>query len=203
MAHVPLKDEDSPGIVGLLQTFPDTGRCLVALAEHMLRRDTPGLSMGERELIAGYVSRLSHCEFCDLSHSEVSEAMLGKPGIVEAAIFDLANADLSAVMKTLLPIAAKVQCDPKSVSTQDVDRARRAGAADQEIHDTVLIAAAFCMFNRYVDGLGTAIPADRSDYQEGVERTIARGYVDVLEELLKQEDSSSDPKQREWNCHLA
>ncbi len=192
MAHVPLRDEGSPGIVGLLQTFPDTGRCLVALAEHMLRRETPGLSMGEREIIAGYVSRLSHCEFCDLSHSEVGEAMLGKPGIVEAAICDLGHADLSAVMKSLLPIAAKVQRAPKSVSTADVERARRAGASDQEIHDTVLIAAAFCMMNRYVDGLGTTVPADRADYQEGIERTIARGYVEVFDEMLAQESSGDN-----------
>ena len=191
MAHVPLKDEGNPGIVGLLQTFPDTGRCLVALAEHMLRRDTPGLSMGEREIIAGYVSRLSHCEFCDLSHSEVGEAMLGKPGLVDAAICDLANADLSPVMKALLPIAAMVQRDPKNVNVQDVERARRAGASDREIHDTVLIAAAFCMFNRYVDGLGTAVPSDRNDYQQGVERTIARGYAKVLEELLGQQSSGN------------
>lgn len=189
MAHVGLKDENSPGIVGLLQTFPDTARCLVGLAEHMLRRDTPGLSMAEREIIAGYVSRLSHCEYCDLSHSEVGEAMLGKPGLVEAAMCDLDNADLSPLMKTLLPIAARVQRDPKSVSAADVDRARRAGASDQEIHDTVLIAAAFCMFNRYVDGLGTAVPADRSAYQEGVERTINRGYVEVLEEFLNDQGS--------------
>lgn len=184
MAHVTLKDEGSPGIVGLLQTFPDTGRCLVALAEHLLRRDTPGLSMGEREIIAGYVSRLGNCEFCDLSHSEVGEAMLGRPGLVQAAVCNVETADLRPVMKALLPIAAKVQGDPKQVSNADVERARRAGASDQEIHDTVLIAAAFCMFNRYVDGLGTAVPADRSGYQEGVQRTIERGYVDVLDELL-------------------
>lgn len=189
MAYVALKDENSPGIVGLLQSFPDTGRCLVALAEHMLRRDTPALSMAEREIIAGYVSRLGNCEYCDLSHSEVGEAMLGKPGLVAAAVCDPGDADLSLVMKTLLPIAAKVQRDPKSVTAEDVDHARRAGASDQEIHDTVLIAAAFCMFNRYVDGLGTAVPADRSAYQEGVERTIARGYVEVLEEFLAEEES--------------
>lgn len=192
MAHVPLKDESSPGIVGLLQTFPDTGRCLVQLAEHMLRRNTPGLSMGEREIIAGYVSRLSNCVFCDLSHSEVGEAMLGKPGIVEAAICDLANADLSPIMKALLPIAAKIQRDPKSVSADDANRAHRAGASHQDIHDTVLIAAAFCMFNRYVDGLGTTVPTDRSAYQEGVERTIARGYVDVLDGMLAQDNSKKD-----------
>lgn len=184
MAHVALKDERSPGIVGLLQTFPDTARCLVALAEHLLRRDSPGLSMGEREIIAGYVSRLSHCEFCDLSHSEVGEAMLGKPGLVEAAICNLENADLRPVTRALLVIAARVRNEPRQVSAADVERARQAGASDGDIHDAVLIAAAFCMFNRYVDGLGTAVPADRSGYRAGVERTIQRGYVQVLDELL-------------------
>lgn len=184
MAHVALKDESSPGIVGLLQTFPDTARCLVALAEQMLRRDTPGLSMGEREIIAGYVARLCDCEFCDLSHSEVGEAMLGQPGLVQACVRDPAAADVRPVLKALLPIARKVQQDPKQVSAADVARARAAGASDGEIHDAVLIAAAFCMFTRYVDGLGTAVPEDRDGYREGVERTIERGYVDVLEELL-------------------
>ncbi|MBI1733131.1 MAG: peroxidase-related enzyme [Gammaproteobacteria bacterium] len=187
MAHVALKDENSHGIVSLLQTFPDTARCLVSLAEHMLRRETPGLSMAEREIIAGYVSRLGQCEYCDLSHSRVGEAMLGRPGLVEAAVCDPDSPDLRPVLKALLPIAAKVQRDPKSVSAADVARARTAGASDQEIHDTVLIAAAFCMFNRYVDGLDTSRPADPSEYDEGVERTIERGYVEVLEELLSGE----------------
>ncbi len=110
--------------------------------------------------------------------------MLGRPGLVQAAVCDPGSADLRPVLKALLPIAKKVQGDPKQVNGEDVDRARRAGATDDEIHDAVLIAAAFCMFNRYVDGLGTAVPADRDDYREGVERTIERGYVDVLEELL-------------------
>lgn len=193
MAYVALKDERSPGIVGLLQSFPDTARCLVALAEHLLRRDTPGLSMGEREIIAGYVSRLSACEYCDLSHSEVGEAMLGKPGLVASAVCDLATADLSPIMKALLAIAAKVQQDPKQVSTADVENARHAGASDQEIHDAVLIAAAFCMYNRYVDGLGTRVPEDRNGYREGVNRTITRGYAGLLEELLADGESARKP----------
>jgi uncharacterized peroxidase-related enzyme len=184
MAHVALRDETSPGIVGLLQTFPDSARCLVALAEYLLRRDTPGLCMGEREVIAGYVSRLGQCAFCNLSHAGVGEALLGQPGLVETLACDPERADVRPVLRALLPIAAKVHRDPKTVTTADIARARAAGATDVEIHDAVLIAAAFCMYNRYVDGLGTAAPADRSAYEDGVTRTVERGYVDPLEDML-------------------
>lgn len=182
MPHIPL-DPESPGIVGLLKAYPETAQRLVELAEHMLRVDTPGLSMADREIIAGYVSRLSHCEFCELSHAGIGEQILGKPGLVEQAVCDLDSADLPPLMKALLRIAAKVQAAPKSVSAPDIAAARRLGASDREIHDTVLIAAAFCMYNRYVDGLGTVVPDDRSSYDEGIQGTIEKGYVERLKDM--------------------
>jgi hypothetical protein len=118
--------------------------------------------------------------------------MLGKPGLVEAAVCDIESADVSPLLRALLNIAAKVQRDPKTVGAGDIACARSAGASDAEIHDAVLIAAAFCMFNRYVDGLGTSKPADVSAYDEGVERTIERGYVAALEEMLAG-DTPRDP----------
>jgi hypothetical protein len=80
-------------------------------------------------------------------------------------------------MRALLAIAGHVQQDGKRVTAEDVDRARREGATDQEIHDVVLIAAAFCMFNRYVDGLGTWQPRNPEFYREAGKRTSELGYV--------------------------
>jgi hypothetical protein len=60
-----------------------------------------------------------------------------------------------------------------------VEAARAEGATDLEIHDTVLIAAAFCMFNRYVDGLGTLAPTDPSVYDRTAERIVSVGYAAV------------------------
>jgi len=84
---------------------------------------------------------------------------------------------LSAKMKALLNIAGKVQKGGKQVTTADVARAREEGATDKEIHDTVLIAAAFCMFNRYVDGLATWQPEDPEVYREIGQQTSRLGYV--------------------------
>jgi uncharacterized peroxidase-related enzyme len=184
MAHIDL-DPELPGIVGLLKGYPATAQRLVELAEHVLRVDSPGLSMAEREIIAGYVARLGNCEFCELSHAKIGEKLLGKPGLVAQAVCDLDSADLTPLMKALLRIAAKVHAAPKSVTAADVDAARRLGAGDREIHDTVLIAAMFCMYYRYVDGLGTLTPDDPSAYDEGVNGTIEKGYVGRLRDLLE------------------
>jgi hypothetical protein len=53
---------------------------------------------------------------------------------------------------------------------------RAEGATDLEIHDTVLIAAAFCMFNRYVDGLGTSAPDDPAQYAASAQHLVRHGY---------------------------
>jgi len=74
-------------------------------------------------------------------------------------------------------IAGKTAQGGKHVTTGDVERARAQGATDLEIHDTVLIAAAFSMFNRYVDGLATFTPSDPALYDEMAVEIVANGYV--------------------------
>jgi alkylhydroperoxidase family enzyme len=87
------------------------------------------------------------------------------------------SAPVSPKMKALLAIADKVRRDGRLVQAADVDVARAAGADDKAIHDTVLIAAAFCMFNRYVDGLGTWAPKEPTHYEESGKRLANEGYV--------------------------
>jgi hypothetical protein len=81
-----------------------------------------------------------------------------------------------------LTIASKVQRGGKHVTTDDVELARAAGATDEETHDTVLIAAAFCMYNRDVDGLATWTPTDPNLYDEMGRRMAREGYVRSSEE---------------------
>ena len=78
----------------------------------------------------------------------------------------------------MLAIADKVRRDGKAVQSEDIESARREGATDLEIHDTVLIAAAFSMYNRYVDGLATWAPEDPAAYRESGARLAREGYVD-------------------------
>lgn len=148
-----------------------------ALAEVLLRGPN-SLTSGEREMIATFVSLRNDCYFCQTSHrSAAAHHLNGNYDLVDAVRADYQNAPVSSRLKALLTIAGKVQKSGKSVSEADIERARVEGATDLEIHDTVLIAAAFCMFNRYVDGLGTFTPTDPKLYDEMGERMAKQGYI--------------------------
>jgi uncharacterized peroxidase-related enzyme len=176
MAHITLP-EGAPGIIGPMIAYPETQKHLSGLAEVLLRGPS-SLTPAERELIASYVSSGNECYFCTQSHAAAARAHFGeKRALVDQVLADLHAAPVSAKLKALLTIAEKVRRDGRLVKAEDVDRARTEGADDQAIHDTVLIAAAFCMFNRYVDGLGTWAPRDPAAYEESGLRLANDGYV--------------------------
>jgi uncharacterized peroxidase-related enzyme len=182
MPHIQLP-EGLPGITGGFAFRPETAKPMCELA-HVLLHGPGTLTPGERELIATYVSSENDCYFCQASHGAAAAAHLGDAQVVEQVKRDLLRADISDKLKTLLNIAGKVRQDGKRVTAEDVARAREAGATDMEIHDTILIAAAFCMFNRYVDGLDTWQPKDTGLYAAMGEQLAANGY-------LKLQDPSS------------
>jgi uncharacterized peroxidase-related enzyme len=183
LPHIPLPP-DLPGIRGAMAFRPDTARPLNDLVDILLRG--PGtLTLGERELIATYVSSRNSTEYCHNIHGAIAAAHLGgNEALVRQVKTDFMQAEISPKLKALLVIAGKVQQDGKLVTAADVAAARKEGATDLEIHDTVLIAAAFCMYNRYVDGLATAQPADPAFYRERGVRVARDGYVTVSKEYL-------------------
>jgi uncharacterized peroxidase-related enzyme len=181
MPHIALTNA-LPGITGLLAHRTDTAAPLTALAEQLLVADS-SLTRQERELIATRVSRLNQCTFCSTSHGAFA-AIQTEGGwdagwdVVDAVWQDPATAPVSPKLRSLLAIADAVQQDGKLVTEELVAAAHETGATDDEVHDTVLIAAAFCMFNRYVDGLATVQPPQRDGYRDAAERIRDHGYVD-------------------------
>jgi len=165
-----------PGISAGLTYRPETAKPMRELA-HILLYEPNSLTAGERELIATYVSWRNDCYFCQTSHGAAAACHLGDATVVEQVKTDFMAAPVSAKLKALLAIAGKVQQDGKLVTRADVEAARHEGATDLEIHDTVLIAAAFCMFNRYVDGLGTWQPRDPEMYAQMGRHLADEGYV--------------------------
>jgi uncharacterized peroxidase-related enzyme len=176
LAHITLP-EGAPGIIGPMIAYPETQKPLSALAETLLRGPS-SLTSAERETIAAYVSAGNECRFCRESHAAAARAHYGEQrSLVDQVIADAGASPVSPKMKALLSIADKVRRDGRLVQTTDVERARAEGADDKAIHDTVLIAAAFCMFNRYVDGLGTWSPENPEAYVESGRRLADSGYV--------------------------
>jgi uncharacterized peroxidase-related enzyme len=179
MPYIDLPDE-YPGIRSLFMFSPVTALPLNNLVQTLLHDPaTSTLTPGERELIATYTSSLNECKYCSNTHGAIARYQLGGNSAVVKDILkqDVAHAAISNKLKALLHIAGRVQQSGKSVSEEDIARAREEGATDKEIHDTVLIAAAFCMFNRYVDGLATWAPSDDAVYDAIGKQRATEGYL--------------------------
>ncbi len=175
MPHIALP-EGLPGISAGFAFRPETAKPMRDLA-HILLHEPNSLMPGERELIATYVSSQNDCYFCQTSHGAAAACHVGSSQTVQQVKTDFESAPISPKLKALLAIAGKVQRDGKLVTAEDVERARREGASDVEIHDTVLIAAAFCMYNRYVDGLDTWQPRDAGMYAQMGQHLAEQGYL--------------------------
>jgi uncharacterized peroxidase-related enzyme len=175
MPHINV-DENLPGIRSLMAFSPETATPMGELA-NLLLRSNDGLSMADRELIATHVSWLNDCFYCQQSHGAIAVCYLdGDAALVEQVKTDYPHADISEKLKALLAIAASVQKGGKFVTKEQVAHAKGLGATDRDIHDTVLIAASFCMFNRYVDGLASNTPTDLSSYPLRAQQIAEKGY---------------------------
>jgi len=178
MPHISLH-EGLPGIRGLLAFSPETARPIGELADILLYAPNT-LSQGERELIAAYVSHLNDCTYCHASHAAIAACHLQSESLVASVVQDPEHAAVSPKLKALLAVAGQVQRGGRHVTAAAVALARAEGATDKEIHDTVLIAAAFCLFNRYVDGLATITPTDPESYRQRAGFVAQHGYTAVL-----------------------
>ena len=174
MPHIDLP-QGLPGISSGFAFRPETAKPMRELA-HILLHEPNSLAPGERELIATYVSSRNDCYFCQTSHGAAAASHLGDASVVKQVKTDFTQAPISEKLKRLLVIAGNVQQGGKHVTTEDVEAARQQGATDHEIHDTVLIAAAFSMYNRYVDGLATWQPREESMYAQMGEQLASKGY---------------------------
>ncbi len=176
MSYINLNN-DLPGIRGLLEYRPETAKPLGELAEILLRGPST-LTSAEREMIASYVSHQNECHFCHSSHGAAAAHHLnGDLDLLDDIKAGFKKTDISSKLRALLNIAKKVQVLGNKVTRDDVQAAKKEGATDLEIHDTVLIAAAFCMYNRYVDGLGTWAPEEKEAYDEAGKILAHEGYV--------------------------
>lgn len=175
MAYIDLQT-DLPGVTGLLEYRKDTGDLLRELTQLLLRGPST-LTEAEREMIATVVSEGNQCTYCVTSHAAAIDAYFDDDNAISAQVRrDHTRAEVSNKMKALLTIASHVQQSGRDVSAADITSAKSNGASDREIHDTVMIAALFSFYNRYVDGLGTWAPDNPDYYRAMAHRLKDKGY---------------------------
>lgn len=176
MSHISLPI-DLPGILGPLDLAPGTAKPLLEFTHQLLFVETETLSRAERELLASYVSYLNGCVYCFEAHGAVADVHQKAPGWARSLWKDVLFQSVNRKMRALLTIAGKVQGAPREVSAFDIATARANGATERDIHDAVLISSAFCMFNRYVDGLAAKSPPSGDPfYTDRAEKLAKDGY---------------------------
>ena len=169
---------DIASMAALNNYRPDVYAILGPLGEYLLHTPTLGLSCADREIIAAFVSSLNGCAYCEAIHSAIATVHLGSNmrELIENIKHDYTSSHISPQLKALLAIAEQVQKGGKNVTAEAVAKAKACGANDDDVHDTVLLAAAFCMFNRYVDGLGTCMPEDQDEVEKMAPAIAEMGY---------------------------
>jgi uncharacterized peroxidase-related enzyme len=175
MPYIPL-DEKLPGITGLLNYRKDTALPIRQLTQILLRGES-SLTEAEREMIAAIVSYGNECAFCTAAHTAATDLLMGESETSKKVKEHIASAPISGKMKSLLTIASAVQVSGKNVKPEMIETAKENGATDLEIHDTVLIAALFSLYNRYVDGLASITPAEPAFYERLADILVQRGYL--------------------------
>lgn len=175
MPYIPLESH-LPGITGLLEYRQGSAKPIRELTQFLLRGPST-LTEAERELIATVVSSGNDCTFCTTAHTAAADLLLGESETSAKVKANHDEAPVSDKMKALLTIAVMVRESGKSVTADAIAKAKAEGATDIEIHDTVLIAALFCLYNRYVDGLATALPENAAYFNTLAERIVHHGYT--------------------------
>jgi uncharacterized peroxidase-related enzyme len=172
-----------PGISVALQLTPALGLHLRGLADELLVNEFAGatLQRHEREMLATATSAANDCFFCMDSHGAFATALLERDGLAErSGLIDVLKQGLSdgfdPKMQALLHIARTVRGTALDLRSEDVAVAKAAGATDQDVQLAVLIAAAFCMFNRMVDGFRAMTPPSAEAYRERAGQIAEYGY---------------------------
>lgn len=176
---------DVPGILTALRLTPELGVHLRGLADELLVNDFAGATLvrAEREMLATAVSAGNDCFYCMDSHGAFATALLEVSGATELtplidAIKLGSSEGFDAKMRALLHIARTVRREPRELTAADVAAAHAGGASDADVQLAVLIAAAFSMYNRMVEGFRAKTPPTAEAYRARASEIAAHGYSD-------------------------
>ncbi len=174
---------DAPGILTAIRLTPGLGVHLRGLADELLVNDFAGatISRGEREMLATAVSAANDCFYCMDSHGAFASANFERGGVTdsEPLIDGIKLGSFGAFddkMQALFHIARTVRGEPRELTAADVAAAHAAGATDADVQLAVLIAAAFSMYNRMVEGFRARTAPTADVYRDRAAEIAEHGY---------------------------
>lgn len=169
-------------LMDVFRKFPETSRLLIHWHEVLMRGDSP-LTVGERELIAAYVSGLNACSYCHGVHTATAENFGIAEGTLEALLENVDTAPVDGKIKPLLHYVRKLTHLPAKLTSADADAVYAAGWDDHALHDAISVCGLFNLMNRLVEGIGITAGADY--FRVSGERLHQGGYAGLLKLLDK------------------
>ena len=164
-------------LLDVFKAFPETSKPLIEFHDVLLRGPSPFSAM-ERELIAAFVSRLNHCDYCHGVHTATAERLGAAPGLATRLADDIELAGVPEKLRPVLHYARKLTREPSRVTQAEADAILAAGWNETAMYHTVAVTALFNFMNRLVEGLGIELnPA----YVRGAAQRLAdRGYLPLI-----------------------
>mgnify|MGYP003385390585 CR=1 FL=1 len=176
-----LRSMPDASLIDVFRAHPELARPLHEFAQQLMRGPSP-FTEGERELLAGYVSSLNRCAFCEALHTEVAVKYGYDHQLIQQLALDLADADVTERLKPVFLYVRKLTLQPDHVNQADVTAIYEAGWDDTAVSHAALVCASFSFMNRWVEGSG--IQADPAVVWRAGEMLYRKGYAAVIDLLV-------------------
>jgi uncharacterized peroxidase-related enzyme len=141
---------------------------------HEAMRGPSAWSVGDRELMAAYVSQANECTFCIGAHGATARQAYQDGRKVTAVLADLESAPISGGLRATLRMLGKLTRDGK-VGAGEMREVLSAGVSRQQVEDALAVCAAFNTTNRLADAFGFEVLTPEG-FESGAKYLLKRGY---------------------------
>jgi uncharacterized peroxidase-related enzyme len=163
-----------PDAAKLVFYRPDFHGALSRKFTHEAMRGPSAWSVGDRELMAAFVSKVNECEFCIGAHTATAVGAYRDEAKVSAALSDLETAPIEEPLKATLRMLRKLTRE-HAVNADDMRAVLAAGVSREQIEDALAVSRAFNTTNRLADAFGFHVPGPK-DFEAGAKFLLRRGY---------------------------
>ena len=152
---------DDAGVPHALEAFnTGTGKPLLEFHDALLRNEDSPLTIGEREMIAAFVSGVNSCQYCHGSHTRAAVYFGIEENLISGMLDDVETSGVEDKLKPVLKYVRKLTLEPSKMTQSDADAVFNAGWSERALYDAVQVCALYNFMNRYVEGLGIEWPKE-------------------------------------------
>jgi uncharacterized peroxidase-related enzyme len=131
-------------------------------------------SVGDRELMAAYISKLNQCTFCIGAHVAVATGAYADKTKVEMSLANLETAPIDEKLRATLHMLKKLTTE-HTIDPDDFRTVLAIGVTREQIEDALAVCFAFNITNRLADTFGFFVPEAQA-MEAGAKYLLMRGY---------------------------